>query len=227
MDDRYQRYAIYWTPNPGSGLAGFGSRWFGCVDTFGLAQDLVARGIKAPAVYGLHATLKAPFRLQDEIEPSALQDALDEFCAARRPQSGGPLTLGYHQNYLTLMLKNREADIGWLAAECVTHFDRFRAPLSEHDRNRWTSEGMTAREAGFLEEFGYPYVLSEFRFHISLAGPLQDAELEEAAAALGPHVASFMTEPFQIESLTLLGEPKDGGVFQTVSRHPFTARCSA
>jgi hypothetical protein len=221
MKERFQRYAIYWTPIPDSPAAQFAALWFGGIEIFGLAPDLAGRAIKSPAAYGLHATLKAPFRLRDDVEPEALQEALDGFCEKRRPPAAAPLTPGHFQRYVTLVLKDRKAEIDWLAEECVTHFDRYRAALNDEDRSRREIDGMSVRQAAFLEQFGYPYVLSEFRFHISIAGPLVRAELDEVAQALAPHLRSVMAEPLLIEDLTLLGEPQGGGTFQPLSRHRF------
>ena len=65
MTARFQRYAIYWTPELGSDLALFGERWFRePAEMSGLRTDLAYRCVKAPARYGLHATLKAPFPLR-------------------------------------------------------------------------------------------------------------------------------------------------------------------
>jgi hypothetical protein len=218
---RFERYAIYWTPASGTPLAEFGALWFGGFETFGLNSDLAARATKAPSPYGLHATLKAPFRLSKEASPRDLQDALEEFSNGRRSPAASLLAFARHQRYLMLMLKGNEADIDWLAAECVTHFDRFRAPIDENDRKRREIDGMSARQAAFLEEFGYPYVLSEFRFHVSLAGPLTDRDIDEVEMALAPRMAPLLAAPLQIRELTLLGEPHDGGIFQPISRHPF------
>jgi hypothetical protein len=218
---RFQRYALYWTPTPGTALAEFGALWFGGFDTFGLAPDLAARARKAPAPYGLHATLKAPFRLREEASPRDLKEALGDFCESRRPPAAGRLHFARHQRYLTLMLKRNEADVDWLAAECVTHFDRFRAPLAEEDRKRREIDRMSPPQAALMEKFGYPYVLSEFRFHVSLAGPLEDAEIDEVEQALAPRIAPLLEAPLQIRELTLLGELHDGAVFQPVSRHAF------
>jgi hypothetical protein len=221
MRERFQRFAIYWTPAPETAMAEFGALWFGGTGTFGLPPELAARATKAPAVYGLHATFKAPFRLKDDVAPEALRDALDDFCANRRAPAAGRLILDHHQHYLTLMLSGTEADIDWLAAECVTRFDRFRAPPDEEDDARRELDGLSPQEEAFLKEFGYPYVLSAFRFHISLAGPLDSAELDEVAKALEPYLASFMREPFEIKDLSLLGEPRSRGVFEVISRHRF------
>ncbi len=221
MRERFQRYAIYWTALPETAMAEFGALWFGGFETFGLSPELAARAIKAPAVYGLHATLKAPFRLKDEVAPEALRDALENFCANRRAPAGGRLMLGHYQHYLTLMLNGNQADIDWLAAECVTHFDRFRAPYDEEEDRRPEMDDLLPQEAAFLKEFGYPYVLSAFRFHISLAGPLEGAELDAVAKALEPHLDSFMSERFEIADLSLLGERRHGGGFEVISRHRF------
>ncbi len=219
LGGRFQRYAIYWTPQVHSGLASFGERWFGpAAETFGLDPDLAGRAVRNPARYGLHATLKAPFRLRGDLDEAALQQALDAFCAVRSAPSGGALVLASFQNYLGLVLRERTASIDWLAAECVTHFDRFRAPLDDTDRDRRAESSFTPVEREFFESFGYPYVLSQFRFHISLAGPLGPPELMKVSAALAPQLAESMTEPFEIEGITLLGERGDGH-FESLSRH--------
>lgn len=221
MTKRFQRYAIYWTPEPGSDLAAFGMRWFGPggAETFGLRPELAHRAIEAPARYGLHATLKAPFRLREGSTAADLQAALDGFCAARRGPSGGTFVPAPYQDYLCLVPSGHSADIDWLAHECVTHFDAFRAPLTEDERRSHAFATPAPREQSFIEEFGYPYVLSAFRFHVSLAGPLAEHQTEEVAAALRPHLAPFMAAPVRIGSLSLLGEPDGGGAFELLSRH--------
>jgi len=120
-----------------------------------------------------------------------------------------------------LMLSGNQAGIDWLAAECVTHFDHFRAAPDDDDDARRELDSLSPPEEAFLKEFGYPYVLSAFRFHISLAGPLESAELDEVARALEPRLVPFLSEPFEIKDLSLLGESRSGGVFEVISRHKF------
>lgn len=127
----------------------------------------------------------------------------------------------FFQGYFGLVLAERTADIDWLAAECVTHFDSFRAPGSASGVRRTEMGELSPREQVFLKEFGYPHVLSAFQFHVSLAGPLEPHELNKVAAALKPHLAPFLAKPVTIGCLSLLGERADNGVFEPVSRHPF------
>jgi hypothetical protein len=219
MAKRYQRYAIYWTPRPESELAAFGAQWFAeAAAVSGLDAELAAHAVKAPARYGLHATLKAPFPLREDASEAELRGALDAFCTTRRAPNGGAFTPASFQGFFGLVLSRRTADIDWLAAECVTRFDSFRAPGG---RSGVPPDGeLSAQEEAFVEEFGYPYVLSAFQFHVTLAGPLGEAELNEVAAKLEPHLAPFLTAPAVIDGLTLLGE-RDSGLFEIVSRHPF------
>jgi 2'-5' RNA ligase len=62
-----------------------------------------------------------------------------------------------------------------LAADCTRDFDSFRAPLSSEDRARRKPEKLTERQRNYLDRWGYPYVMEEFRFHMTLTGRL-DAE---------------------------------------------------
>jgi hypothetical protein len=216
----HSRYAIYWTPEPGSGLANLGERWFaGPAQMTGLAPELAARAVAAPARYGLHATLKAPFPLRPDTSAEALRHALDAFCAKRRAARGGAFSPAFFQGFFGLVLSADTAEVDWLAAQCVTHFDGFR------DRSGTSGvppDGpLTPLEQAFEAEFGYPYILSIFQFHVTLAGPLPLAELEAVAASLAPHLEPFGQAPVRIGGLTLLGERSDTGRFEALSRHAF------
>ena len=225
----FGRYALYWAPRPDSALADFGRTWLGSDpergepardrDCLGLDPSLVERATVAPRRYGLHATMKAPFRLAPGVTEAALTKALDTFCARRRRVKAGPLRLARFGTWLALVPTAPLADLDWLAAECVVHFDRFRAPLSEADRAR--RAGLTdPLQRMYLEQFGYPQVLTAFFFHITLAGPLEPPELDAVEAALLPAVAPFTAASFALDDLCWFGDPGGGGLFKTCSRSP-------
>jgi len=225
----YERYAIYWLPQPSTPLAGFARSWLGgdpetgeawnARDLHGLDADLVERATASPRRYGCHATIKAPFRLREAASEAELSAALGRFCARRRRARSGRLRLHRLWRYLALTLADGSAEIDWLADECVTHFDSFRAALSEADRARRPRDlPPPARQN--LEQFGYSDIFSRFLFHITLAGPLEAAELAQVEAALAPAVEPYTREPFSIEDLCLCGDPGQGGLFKVLSRHP-------
>jgi 2'-5' RNA ligase len=226
---QFERYAIYWAPKAGSSFAKFGRNWLGGDpetgrqfderSSLGLPAELAEAATASPRRYGLHATIKAPFRLAPGVEETALGQALAAFCARRRRVAAGPLTLHRFSRFLALVPKVPRAELEWLADEAVTHFDPFRAPLDDADRAR-RSGHLTALESAHFEEFGYPYIFSSFMFHITLAGPLNADDLARAEAALAPAVAPYMAGEFVVDELCLFGDPGGGGLFKILGRYP-------
>ncbi len=227
----FERYAIYWAPGPWTELAAFGRAWLGGDpetgtrhqerDCLGLPADLVERATRSPRRYGLHATLKAPFRLAGGVMETELSSALASFCERRRRIFGGPLRLHRFTRYLALVPTAPRADVEWLADECVTCFDRFRAPLTDAERARRSRERSTLERA-YLEEFGYSDIFSRFFFHITLAGPLDPDELGRVEAALLPAVATFTEKDFAVEDVCLFGDPGGGALFKILGRWMLT-----
>jgi hypothetical protein len=226
----FQRYAIYWVPRPDSALAAFARRWFGSdvetgtrltkCETFGLSGELAERATASPGRYGIHATIKAPFRLHKDAHQDDFFRMLGVFCAKRRAPRAGKLKIHRFSRYLTLVPANDTAELDWLAAECVTHFDTLRAPLNDADRLR-RAVPMDPVAAANFEQFGYPDIFDRFMFHITLAGPLEPADLEVVEAALAPSLAAFTETPFVAADLCVCGDPGDRGLFRVLYRHSF------
>lgn len=220
----FERYAIYWAPKRDSTLAEFGDAWFGrgeasARNIHGLDRALVERATQGPSRYGLHGTIKAPFRLRADCTPDDLSGELSAFCARRRRVICGKLRLHRFTRYLALIPEVPRADLEWLASGCVTHFDRFRAPFTDEDRAR-RSGNLSPRELLLLEQFGYPHIFDGFFFHITLAGPLDEHELERVRHAIAPAVEPFTRYAFEFEELCVFGDPGGGAPFNMVSRAP-------
>ena len=193
----------------------------GTANAYGLDCALAERAVASPRRYGLHATLKAPMRLREGRTAEELVGALKAFASRRRPASA-PVRLQVTRfaRYLALTPQAPLADLDWLAQECETAFDTFRAPLDEADTARRVRPSMSAVQRDFVETFGYPFVLSEFRFHITLAGPLGEEELARVQQALAPAVAPFCAAPLDVREIVLLGDPGGDAPFRTIARLP-------
>ncbi|MDZ4789832.1 MAG: DUF1045 domain-containing protein [Hyphomicrobiales bacterium] len=224
----YERYAIYWAPPLGSALDKFGRVWLGADaeagayaarEHFGLDEALSARAVASPRRYCLHATMKAPFRLAPHASEAELRAAMAAFCARRRRLTAGPLDLLEYDSYLTFLPREPLAELDWLAAQCVTHFDRFRAPFTDADRAR-RPQNLPPEQATLMEQFGYPYIFSEFRFHVTVAGRLPQSELEIVVDALAHTCAAFTASPLKIEELCLFSDPGGEGPFRLIERFP-------
>jgi len=226
---QYERYAIYWAPAAESGLFALACSWFGSDSEngkasldrnfLGLSPNLAESAVTSPRRYGLHATMKAPFRLASNSDAAMLGDSLSAFCARRRRIRTGPLRLTRFSRFLALVPQPPRSELEWLADECTTWFDCFRAPLSDTDRDR-RSGNLTSLEAAQFEEFGYPYIFSSFMFHITLAGPLSGADLDRVEAALAPAIVPFTEADFTVDELCLFGDPGGGAMFRILGRYP-------
>ena len=133
----------------------------------------------------IHATLKAPTALADGSNEAALLDACAAFAGrARRIPVIEPVVDAI-SGFIAVIPASRSDDLQQLAADCVTAFDPFRAPLTAEDRARRKPERLTARQCDYLDRWGYPYVFDMFRFHMTLTGVLARHEAESIARELG------------------------------------------
>lgn len=228
----FARYAIFWLPPADSPLAQFGRDWFGlCPETgemdaptrFGLPADLAAEAIARPRRYTLHGTIVAPFRPAARVSAAGIAAELRRFCARRAVVRTGPLRLVRLTRYLALVPDGGTTALDWLATDCVTHFNRFRAPTSEADMARYPAGHYTEGQRRNARQFGYPYVLGDFRFHVTLAGPLAADQLDRVEAALAPRLEPLVGAPLEIGSLCLLGEHDQAAPFRLIERCALTA----
>ena len=225
------RYALFWAPPADSVLGRLGARWLGRdAETGGaLAQPAVA-GFSAdevaaitaePRRYGLHATLKPPFRLRWGCDGAALAQRIAAFAAARQPFRGPGLGLARLGRFIALTPTASEAAVAALADACVAEFDDVRAPPDPTEEARRRASGLTAAQESNLKRWGYPYVLTEFRFHVTLTGPLPSATAQRIMPALARLFAPAIAEPPEIGGIALFREPSLGAPFRLERRFPF------
>ncbi|MCB1398346.1 MAG: DUF1045 domain-containing protein [Rhodobacter sp.] len=215
-----KRYALYFAPPPGP-LAETAARWLGRDAETGarLAQPHPAlEGLTVSARrYGFHATLKAPFRLAEGLTEDDLIAAVEVFGAGVRPFAVAGLRLAALDGFLALIPEGDTVALNAFAAEVVIRFDRFRAPMTEAERARRAPERLTPHQRDLLESYGYPYVLDEFRFHMTLTdrlSPEEDAHLRPLAQTL---FAPVLPAPLALRDIVVFGEGADG-MFHHVHR---------
>lgn len=209
----FMRYAIYLVPRM-QPLAAAGAAWLGWDVVAGCAvaqPDLpgIAAMTQAPRKYGLHATLKPPFALADERPIDGLRDALAQFAKAQPSVSLDGLRLDRLGRFLALVPVGDQTRLAALAADCVQHFDMFRAPATDTEVARRRSTGLTATQDAHLLRWGYPYVLDQFRFHITLTGSLGDDQLRLAQDYLQQTLPA-LPAPFSIDRIALVGQRAEG-----------------
>lgn len=227
------RYAVYYTPPPDSPLAQFGASVLG-YDCFtaadvahrrvaGLEPSDLASATVEPRRYGFHATLVAPFHLNGRPEEDLL-NAFDAFARTRPPVMVGCLGLDLIGGYVVLVPLEPDPRIGVMAGASVHAFDGFRAPMSSNDQERRLAAELTERQIELLQRWGYPHVFDQFRFHMTLAGPLPEGERATVKARLATSFEDLAGDHVEIDAISLMRQDDRDARFHVLTRRRLTGR---
>jgi putative phosphonate metabolism protein len=225
------RYAIYFAPPPGSDAWQAGSAWLGrCAATgqvlrqpevAGVPAEAFARLTAAPARYGWHATLKAPFTLAEGISQADLERRLASVCAALPAFTLPPLGVARLGAFLALTPDTPSHHLQRVADACVTQLHALAAPLSPSEWARRRGAGLSDRQEVLLQAWGYPHVLEQFRFHFSLTGPLNDMPASVSEALMQAAQSWFASlPPCPFHAVALFVEPVPGQPMQWLGQWP-------
>lgn len=176
------RYAIYFSPEDSSELSLFGAtvlRRHALDATDWLNPELPVEfpescvwsdQINKPAQYGFHATIKAPFELAEGQSADNLISELVAFCNTQTLISLQGLAPVRTCRYDALAFVQQPEALPPLAAACVKGFEHYRAPLHPADVERRNPASLSESELANLHQYGYPYILNDFNFHMTLSG---------------------------------------------------------
>jgi putative phosphonate metabolism protein len=224
---RYPRYAIYYVPSPGSDLDRFGAELLG-YDALGgddLAfptciteavpdwQDLT----RDPRQYGFHATLKAPFALAPGKSEAGLIAACEAFAATARPIPIVTPAVQAISGFIAVVPAEPSDELHQLAADCVRDFDPFRAPLSAEDRARRNPSALSATQVDHLDRWGYPYVMDDFRFHMTLTGRVPAEQREQLVETLHQRFAALDLGKLAIDRIAVFRQDDAGLRFRVLA----------
>jgi len=186
----------------------------------GLTGTGASKPPSTPSRYsGLHAVFKAPFCLRDGMGPDALKARLISFARRRKQVETGPLTLARAGRFLVLRPIKPTPALDWLAAQCVAAFDGFAEPSTSVEQEAHQSPQLNDHQRLLLKSFGDPHVLSEYRFHITLTGPLETAHLERVAQALWPMLEEICASGVAIDGLSLFGDAGGRAPLRLIGRY--------
>lgn len=217
----YARFAIYYLP-PECALADFGAGWLGwdCV----AGRDSIPPHVPGlddvtmtPRKYGFHGTLKPPFRLAEGTDAAGLRHAVAQMAQVCPAAQSDALTLTALGRFLALTPVGDTSGIARVAATCVEALDVFRAPPDEAELERRRKARLSDRQEALLQRWGYPYVMEEFRFHMTLTGRLSVEEIDHWSDIARAHLPP-LPSPFVMDEVALVGERQDGR-FELIQRY--------
>jgi putative phosphonate metabolism protein len=226
----YPRYALYCAPAPGSALDRFGAEMLG-YDAYhgsdlpfpeGLPPDWRAV-TQDPRKYGFHGTLKAPIALAEGKTEAALVGACEAFADTPRQIPVMEPVIDSISGFIAMIPAKPSAELQQLAADVTRDFDSFRAPLTPQDRTRRNPERLTSRQVEYLDRWGYPYVMEEFRFHMTLTGRLEAARREVVVPMLRERFAAIRLATLAVDRLALFRQDDAASRFRIIAHWPLRA----
>lgn len=215
------RAAIYWAPELDDPLHAAGSAWLGRdAETAAAVKQPALEGIAELTAdargYGLHATLKPPFHPQHGYP--ALRDAVASFAARRPAFDLPPLAVMDLKGFLALRETAPCAPLQALADAAVVELDAHRAPPSDAELERRRRAPLSPRHEELLARHGYPYVLEEWRFHVTLTRRLTQDEAARVRPAAEAHFEGIAGCRRRVESVCLFTQARPGAPFLIAER---------
>jgi hypothetical protein len=96
----------------------------------------------------------------------------------------------------------------------VEAFEPFREPLGESERARRLKAPLTPRQIELVDQYGYPYVLEQFLFHMTLTDRLAEELREPLRARAADWFAEALAAPVVLDRLVVFAEPEPGAAFE-------------
>jgi len=212
------RAAVYYAPEVDDPLWAAGCAWLGRDPESGAtlpqpgAPD-IAPLTADPRRYGFHATLKAPMALRHGLD-AFVHDVMT-LAAGTTSFALAPLAVTDLHGFLALCTAAPCPAMDALAADCVMLLDRHREPEDDAAQARRAAD-RTPRQVGNVALWGYPLVMEDFLFHMTLTAAALPNPLLAAAQT---HFAGVLA-PRRVSSLAVFVEDAPGAPFRLSHRLP-------
>lgn len=222
----FPRYAIYYAADADAALSRFGAELLGYDAHTGNELPFPAEALQVapdwrdvssdPRKYGFHATLKAPMALAPDKGEAELLAACAAFAVSKRPIPMIRPVVDAISGFIAIIPAEPIAELQQLAADCVRDFDAFRAPMSADDRARRKPDKLSERQRDYLDRWGYPYVIEEFRFHMTLTGRLDADRRGPIVEMLRKRFAALRLETLAIDRIALFRQDDAASRFRII-----------
>jgi hypothetical protein len=208
---------VYYAPEPDDALWQRGCAWLGQDPESGFLHKQpdvpgIAAATSDPRRYGFHATLKPPIQLRNGF--AAFLAAVEGLASRLRPFAMPKLRVADDFGFLAILPAEQCAALDDAAAACVTALDAHRLPEDAAMQAK-RAAGRNPAQLGYLQRYGYPFVLDEWRFHMTLSNSGAGEKLLNPARAL---FADVLDTPRMFASLAVYVEAAKGEDFRLVRR---------
>lgn len=223
----FSRYAVYFSPPEADDLSKFSAGWFGWNAhngksvSYPILENLnydLSDITKEQYRYGFHGTLKPPFLLVDTKNLNDLKFALVELSKSIKKFEIPSISLKVLDRFVAIVPTTESKELTILAKKCVEKLDDFRQVESAKKIQRRRSTGLSKSEEYNLTRWGYPHVMDNFQFHLTMSGRLKPAVLKNVIEVLNSELQGVLNKPLPIGEICLFGENASNGNFQIIQK---------
>ena len=230
----YKRVAIYFLPKKNSSLENFGKNLLGrdinkkrkisltrrqkyFINRRFTYFDELKDYCEKPAKYGFHATLKAPFRLKRNVKTKDFYDVISHIAAQHSRFKIKGLKIVYRKKFTFITSRKPNKLLINLENDLVKHLDTFRAELNKTEIKKRNPDSLTFKQNKYLKEWGYPFVLDQFKFHMTLMNQNNNKLSNKQKLELEKLIYKISNNLLEFNEISLLGENKNG-YFEEIKR---------
>ena len=219
------RFAIYFVPPESNDLTRFTASWFGWDVYKGIKVDYpvlhnlnydIKEITNTPSKYGFHGTLKAPFSLVPNKTIDDLKLSLSMLSRSIKKFLIPSICLREISGFIAIVPTVQNQSINFLARKCLEGLDCFRDAEPPEILNKRRSAGLSSSEERHLLKWGYPYVLDDFRFHLTMTGKLTPKVSKNVFSVLSSELQAALNAPLPINKICLFGESNINGQFEVI-----------
>jgi len=215
----FKRYAIYYVPSNNL-FYKLGSSWLGWDTISGQPASQPEAGsavniqeiTDAPRKYGLHATIKAPFRLANNVTVLELEQQFKILCGSIKPIVFN-LKLSELSGFFALTPTVKNTELRKLHSKVVRELDYFRAQPTKEEIIKRRENQLTSEQDQNLIKWGYPYIFEDFYFHITLTGKIPEDFRNKVKDEIENFFQPVLQQKINLSELALVGEAKDGNFY--------------
>ncbi len=224
---KYSRYAIYYAPPKESSLEEFGRYWFGWdplnaklinnkhrinyLNRFGIKNLInIDKNVLIPKKYGFHGTLIPPFKLNKNYSTNALFKKTEEIAKKFKKFKFYKFKLKKINNFYAFVQNKKNNNINKLSNRLVRELFKFRSPLSKKEIDRRNPSKLSKLQLNILYKWGYPYIMSEFNFHMTLASEVTGNKLYFELKKIEKNKEIILNEINNFDKIYIFGENQKG-----------------
>lgn len=224
---KYSRYAIFYAPPKESNLEEFGRYWFGWdplnaklinnkrrinyLNRFGIKNLInIDKNVLIAKKYGFHGTLIPPFKLNKNYSTNTLFKKTEEIAKKLKKFKFYKFKLKKINNFYAFVQNKKNNNINKLSNRLVRELFKFRSPLTKKEIDRRNPSKLSKLQLNILYKWGYPYLMSEFNFHMTLASEVTGNKLYLELKKIERNKEIILNEINNFDKIYIFGENQKG-----------------